>query len=696
MPATRLRLSQLVTAFGLLFMAILQTAIAQDSVQVRSPDGEIVVTVSDDGGRAQYKIDYRGETVIASSRLGMLFEKQHGFDRDLSIAGIATASYDETWEQPWGERRFVRDHHNELLVTFASTDGPVREMQVRFRVFDDGVGFRYEIAKQRRLGKVNIIDELTEFSIDGKSTAWWIPTRGWNRYEYLYQTTAAQDIAGAHTPVTFRTPSGVHMSIHEAALVDYSGMSLKQSRPGRFKADLAPWSDGVLVKTKTPFVTPWRTIQIAPDAVGLLNSDLILNLNEPNKLGDVSWVEPGKYVGIWWAMHIRDRSWGTDGIHGATTEETKRYIDFAAKYGFKGVLVEGWNIGWDGDWFNNGALFKFTEAYPDFDLEAVTKYGAEKGVRLIGHHETSGDVTNYEEQLEDALDLYESVGVRTIKTGYVADGGGIERIDENGIRKYEWHDGQFMVDHHLRVVREAARRKIAINPHEPIKDTGLRRTYPNWVSREGARGQEYNAWGQPPNPPEHTAILPFTRMLSGPMDFTPGIFDLEPNKRPPLRDDMQRGDPASRVETTLAKQLALYVVLYSPIQMAADLPENYEKNLDAFQFILDVPTDWEESRALVGEIGDYIAFARKDRNSDDWYIGALTDEAARELEISLDFLDAGRPYVAEIYRDGEGADWKTHPYDMIIEQRTVTADEKMTLPLATSGGAAIRFHPASQ
>ncbi len=671
-------------------------AFAETPAQTTSPNGDIIVTVADENGRASYSISYKGETVLASSRLGLIFEDQHGFDRDLAIASVETSAKDETWEQPWGERRLVRDNHNEMLVTFASVAGPERRMNVRFRVFNDGVGFRYEIPKQRRLGKVNIIDELTEFAVDEQSTTWWIPTRGWNRYEYLYETSAASEVSNAHTPITFKTPEGVHLSVHEAALVDYSGMSLKQHRPGRFKADLSPWSDGVLVKTKTPFVTPWRTIQIAPDAVGLLNSDLILNLNEPNKLGDVSWVEPGKYVGIWWAMHIRDRSWGNDTIHGATTEETKRYIDFAAKYGFMGVLVEGWNIGWDGDWFNNGELFRFAETYPDFDIEAIGVYAREKGVRLIGHHETSGDVTNYENQLDEALDLYESVGVRAVKTGYVADGGLIERIDDNGIKKYEWHDGQFMVEHHLRVVTEAAKRKVAVNPHEPVKDTGLRRTYPNWVAREGARGQEYNAWGIPPNPPEHTTILPYTRMLSGPMDFTPGIFDLEPNKRLPLRKDMPRGDPVSRVQTTLAKQLALYVVLYSPIQMAADLPENYEKNLEAFQYIVDVPTDWEDSIALAGEVGDHVVFARKDRNTEDWYIGAITDEVARQLSVPLSFLDENRAYVAQVYRDGANADWDIRPYDMIIEERAVTSDTILELPLAPGGGAAVRFFPAAQ
>ncbi len=671
-------------------------AVARAPLQVASPDGAIEITINDEAGRATYAVSFHGETVVAPSHLGLLFKDQHGFDRNLKISNASPASHDETWEQPWGERRFVHDNYNEIQVEFVATKGPVRKLTVRFRAFNDGIGFRYEVPKQKGLKTVDIIDELTEFALTSQSTVWSIPTRGWNRYEYLYRTTDIGEVEDAHTPMTLKTPSGVHMSIHEAALVNYSGMSLIQFRPGRFKADLSPWSGGVLVKTKTPFVTPWRTIQISEDAKGLLNSDLILNLNEPNKLGDVSWVETGKYIGIWWAMHIRDRSWGSDTIHGATTQETKRYIDFAAKYGFIGVLVEGWNIGWDGDWFNHGDLFKFTESYPDFDLPALGAYAQEKGVRLIGHHETSGDVTNYENQLADALDLYESVGVRAVKTGYVADGRGIERIDENGVKKYEWHDGQFMVDHHLRVVKEAAKRKIAVNPHEPIKDTGLRRTYPNWISREGARGQEYNAWGQPPNSPEHTAILPYTRMLSGPMDFTPGIFDLEPNKRPPLREDMPRGDPVSRVQTTLAKQLALYVVLYSPIQMAADLPENYENNLEAFQFILDVPTDWEDSIALSGEVGDHVVFARKDRNSDDWYVGAVTDEEARRLSVPLRFLDEGRAYVAQIYRDGANADWKTRPYEMVIEEQAVTSDTILELPLAPGGGAAVRLLPADK
>lgn len=669
---------------------------AKAEIEVASPNSDIVVTVNDKDGLATYSVTFRGELVIAPSRLGMRFSEIDGFDAGLKIAENTTSSHDETWEQPWGERRLVRDHYNELFVEFESTMGPERRLGVRFRAFDDGVGFRYEVAKQKKIRKVEIVDELTQFTVAEKSTVWSIPARRWNRYEYLYTEGKASDEIMAHTPMTLRTPSGTHLSIHEAALVDYSAMALKQTRPGRFKADLAPWSDGALVRATAPFVSPWRTIQISPDAKGLLNSSLILNLNEPNKLGDVSWVEPGKYVGVWWEMHIRDSSWGMKPLHGATTENTRRYIDFAAAHGFKGVLVEGWNIGWDDDWFGNGKVFDFTKAYPDFGLAAVADYAREKGVRLIGHHETGGAATHYERQMEDAFALYEAAGVRAVKTGYVADGGGVQRVDENGHEHFEWHDGQFMANHHLNVVKAAARHKIAINPHEPIKDTGLRRTYPNWIAREGARGQEYNAWGQPPNPPEHEAMLAFTRMLSGPMDFTPGIFDLEPNKRPPLRDDMQRSETVSRVETTLAKQLALYVVLYSPIQMAADLPENYEKRLDAFQFIVDVPTDWEESIGIDGEVGDFVTFARKARGGDDWFIGSVTDERARDVSIALDFLDDDRKYVAEIYRDGKKADWKTNPYDIVIERRDVTRADTLSLRLAPGGGAAVRLRAVAE
>nr|WP_296717899.1 glycoside hydrolase family 97 protein [Erythrobacter sp.] len=665
-----------------------------ETLELASPDGTITVTVSDDNGIANYAVSYEGDQVIAPSRLGMLFAEHHGFERGLEIAGATRAANDSTWEQPWGERRMVRDQHNELAVTFAATDGPARQVTVRFRAFDSGIGFRYELAEQAALtGEIAIVDELTQFAVGEAATMWYTPSDEFNRYEYVTRTGAAGTVDDAHTPATFRKESGIHFAIHEAALVDYSAMSLSALRPGTFEARLRSWQGGPKVNTTAPFTSPWRTIQIAQDAVGLINSDIILNLNEPNKLGDVSWVEPGKYVGIWWAMHINDRTWGSGPIHGATTAETKRYIDFAAEHGFKGVLVEGWNIGWDGDWFNNGDLFRFTEPMPDFDLAELGRYAQSKGVRLIGHHETSANIANYESQLEAAFDLYKSVGVRQVKTGYVADAGDVVRVDDKGLRRYEWHDSQVMVDHHLRVVKEAAERQISINAHEPVKDTGLRRTYPNWMTREGARGMEFNAWGTPPNPPSHVPMLAFTRMLAGPMDFTPGIFDLKPNERPPVRADIPRGDPSNRPQTTLAKQLALYVVLYSPLQMAADLPENYEARPDAFQFIKDVEADWEQSIALAGEVGEYVAFARQGRASKEWFLGAVTDESPRDLSLPLSFLEQGKQYRAQIYRDGPDAHWDTNPYAMVIEEKVVTGGDTFAVRLAASGGVAVRFIP---
>jgi len=653
-------------------------------IKVSSPNGKITVVVNDQE-HPSYQVFFNDKPIIKDSKLGIAFKQSPSFSDNFAITHSQSNQHHSTWQQPWGERKNVIDHHNEVLVTFSIARELAHTFNVRFRVFDDGIGFRYEVKSQSGLdGKIEIIDEFTEFAIPqpSKATAWWIPSRGWNRYEYLYNTTDVESIDRAHTPFTFKLDDGTHLSIHEAALVDYAGMTLNQKRPGILKADLTPWSDGILVKTSANFKTPWRTIQISKDATGLLNSDLILNLNEPNKLGDVSWVEPAKYVGIWWGMHIKTNTWGSGDIHGATTSETKRYIDFAAKHGFKGVLVEGWNIGWDGDWFNNGDVFNFSQPYDDFDIAAISKHGQSKGVRLIGHHETSGNVTNYRDQMTDAFTLYQKHGVRQVKTGYVADGGNIKRIDEDGIVRKEWHDSQFMVNEYLHSVTEAAKYQISINTHEPIKDTGLRRTYPNWISREGARGQEFNAWGTPPNPPEHTAILPFTRMLAGPMDFTPGIFDLGFNGL---------GADTNRPQTTLAKQLALYVVLYSPIQMAADLPKNYEKNLAAFQFIKDVPTDWQESKAIAGEVGDYVVFARQERDGNDWYLGGLTDEKPREIKINLTFLDDKKNYQAQIYRDGDKAQWINNPYDLIIENKTVTAKDSLTIKLATSGGVAIRF-----
>jgi len=669
---------RLIFSLASIFLA---TGVHAQSLTLTSPDGQLVVVVSDDNNQPTYQVSLNDKLLIDNSRLGLAFKQQGEYSQGFNIAKSTRSRTNTTWVQPWGEQKTIRDNHQQMTVKFGRGE---QHFSVNFKAFNDGVGFRYEVAKQPNMGEsVDIVNEYTEFVIDkgDKAHAWWIPARGWNRYEYIYSSTPLHQAAHVHTPFTVKHASGVHLSIHEAALVDYASMTLNQRRNGTLKADLTPWSDGVLVKKKAGFTTPWRTIQVAKTAIDLVNSNLILNLNEPNKLDDVSWVKPGKYVGIWWGMHIGENTWGSGDKHGATTNETIRYMDFAAENGFDGVLVEGWNIGWDGSWFHNGDVFNFAKPYDDFDLAKVAKHGKSKGVRLIGHHETSGSVTNYREQMDAAYDLYQAHGVTQIKTGYVADGGDIKRVDENGITRHEWHDGQFMVNEYLHSITEAAKRNISINTHEPIKDTGLRRTYPNWISREGARGQEFNAWGTPPNPPEHIATLAFTRMLAGPMDFTPGIFDLGFNGL----------EGVNRPQTTLAKQLALYVVLYSPIQMAADLPRNYLAKPKAFQFIKDVPTDWQQSIALDGEVGEFVAIARQQRDSQDWFVGAVSDKHARELTISLDFLTKGKQYQAQIYRDGSKANWKSNPYDMVIENKMVAASDVLTIKLATSGGVAIRF-----
>ncbi|KJZ02347.1 glycoside hydrolase family 97 protein [Pseudoalteromonas piscicida] len=673
-------------SLSLIGLSLFTTTSFAASLAVSSPDGKITFTLSDDNSQPTYQVSFNDKTIIQPSKLGFDFATAASMRDGLSITTHQRNSVDSSWQQPWGEARVIQDKYNELAVTFAKQTDKSPQYTVRVKVFDDGIGFRYEVAQNQAL---YITRELTEFAFaqSDKSTAWWIPARGWNRYEYVYNTTPLHDAPHVHTPFTLKNQDGVHISVHEAALIDYAGMTLNQRRPGTFIADLTPWSDGVAVKTNGKFNTPWRTLQIGDEATDLLNSHLILNLNEPNKLGDVSWVEPGKYIGIWWGMHINKNTWGSGDKHGATTARTKEYLSFAADHGFDGVLVEGWNIGWDGDWFFNGDVFSFTEAYADFNIDEIAKHGEKVGARLIGHHETSGNVSNYRNQMEAAFALYEKAGVRQVKTGYVADGGNIKRIDAKGNARFEWHDGQFMANEYLDNVKLAAKHKISINTHEPIKDTGLRRTYPNWIAREGARGQEFNAWGTPPNPPEHVPMLAFTRMLAGPMDFTPGIFDMGFNGL---------GDKTNRPQTTLAKQLALYVVLYSPIQMAADLPENYLAKPDAFQFIKDVPTDWEHSIALAGEVGDYVVFARKERkhkqySGNDWFLGAVTDEEAREIPITLDFLESGKTFEAQIYADGNKAEWKQNPYEMNIYRKKVTSADKLILKLAAGGGAAIRF-----
>lgn len=655
------------------------TAHAAPGPRVASPDGSIVVELAtDNDGRPSYAVSRKGQPVLSPSRLGFLLLDAPKFERNIEIVQPRTRSFDDTWEQPWGERRFIRNHYNELTVTLKEKAKPFRSYDVVFRVFDDGVGFRYRFPKQAGLEQVKIGEELTEFSLARDATAWWIPAGEWNREEYLYHRTPVQQVGDAQTPITFKFADGTHLSIHEAALVDYSGMNLTRVEDRRLKADLTPGIGEGKVVRAAPFDTPWRTLLLSDDAAGLAMSALTLNLNEPNALGDVSWVKPMKYVGVWWEMHLELKSWASGPKHGATNENVRKHIDFAAKHGFGGVLVEGWNVGWDGDWFGNGEDFSFTQSYPDFDLEALSRYARSKNVVLIGHHETSGNAAHYESQLDAAFDLYQRVGVPAVKTGYVADASQAKVTGIDGKRHYAWHEGQDMARHHMKVVTEAAKRHIAVNPHEPIKDSGLRRTYPNWITREGARGMEFSAWGQPGNPPEHEANLVFTRLLAGPMDYTPGIFGMKTRS-------------TDGIATTWAKQLSLYVVIYSPLQMAADLLENYEKNPAPFQFIKDVPVDWDDTRVLNGEVGDYVTIARKERGGPNWYLGALTDEDGRTLSVPLSFLDKDRRYTAQIYRDGDKANWKTAPQDIVIEERTVTRADTLTLKLAPGGGQAIRF-----
>lgn len=663
-------------AAGLFILGAARAEATPETLQ--SPSGALRFTIDTDAdGRPFWSLSREGGAVVNPSRLGFILGDAPKLERNFEIVDVARSSASGRWEQPWGERRFVTDRHNELLVTLREKTPLKRQLRVRVRLFDDGLGFRIEFPEQSNLKTVGIVEELTEFDLAQPGTAWWIPGGEWNRYEYLYNRTPIAEVGQAHTPITFRTDQGLHLSIHEAALVDYAGMWLRRVEGQRFKARLSPSGTGPSVVRDLPFATPWRVMLVAPDAARLYAaSDIILNLNEPSRLPDIStWFTPHKYVGVWWEMHIDKSTWATGPKLGATTENTRRYIDFAAANGFRSVLVEGWNPGWDGDWFATGDEFDFTRPTSYFDLAGLSSYGRRKGVRIMGHHETAGNIKLYEAQLAPALDLYAKLGVDSVKTGYVADAGGVQAPHGS----FQWHDGQVQSRHHLKVVEEAAKRHIAVNPHEPIKDTGLRRTWPNWVSREGARGMEYNAWGEPKNPPSHEINLIYTRMLAGPMDYTPGILSLT-------------GKGGTPIPSTMARQLALYVLIYSPIQMAADLPETYVRYPGPFQFIKDVPTDWDDTRLLAGEVGAYALIARKDRNSRDWYVGGGTDESARELDLSLDFLEKGRRYEAQIYADGQAADFRTdRRSDIAISKRVVTSADRIAVRMGPGGGLAVRF-----
>lgn len=672
---------------GLVALGSAHAAAAQGTpaATLDSPDGTMQVAVlTDSDGRARYALTRKGQLLIAPSLLGFIMTDARNMVRGFRFVDAQKSAGDSTWEQPWGERRTVRDRYTEMLVRFAQPDATKYAMNVRFRLYENGFAFRYELPEQPGLKTARIADEATEFDLVPKGKAWWITGGEWNRYEQIYQATPIDAVATAHTPITMRLDDGTHLAFHEAALVDYSAMWFKRVEGQKFRATLSPSSRGARVTRDLPFATPWRAVRIADNAAGLVENDLELNLNEPNKLGDVSWFKPAKYIGIWWGMITGKWSWAEGPNHGATTARTKQYIDFAAKHGFRGVLVEGWNPGWNGNWFGTGDDYSFTKATPDFDLKGLTDYARKKGVHLIGHHETGGNIDVYERQLDDAMKLYGSLGVDVVKTGYVADAGGIiapgDRPGEP--QRMEWHDGQRQVQHHLKVVQTAAKYRVAVNPHEPVKDTGLRRTYPNWVAREGARGMEYNAWGQFANGPDHEPTLVYTRMLSGPMDFTPGVLSL-------------KGANNVDLASTLAKQLGLYVTIYSPIQMAADYIEELQKYPRELEFIKAVPADWSESHLIAGEVGDYAVFARKDRNSADWYVGGVNDATARDVPLRLDFLDAGKRYRATIYRDGPGADYQTTArHSITIETKTFAKGDPMPIWMASGGGFAVRLTPA--
>ena len=651
-------------------------------ILVSSPDSKNQVTIASGDGGLTYSLSRAGRPLILPSVLGFEFKDTPRLRDSLRITDTTRSSHDEWWTQPWGEVARVHDHYNELAVSIEETTPPNRRFTLRVRAFNDGIGFRYEFMDRPGFSSYEMTDELTEFALADNGKAWWIPSDRprMDRSEELYSSAPVSTLDSVQTPLTLEMADGTYLVIHEANLDAYARMFLKGPRmEGRtLHAALAPMANGIKVSGGTPFMTPWRTIQVADRVTDLSPSVLGLNLNPPNAIGGTGWIHPMKYVGIWWGMHLGVNTWSSGPHHGATTANAKRYIDFAAANGFGGVLVEGWNTGWDGDWIKNRDAFSFTQAYPDYDLPEVARYAHEKGVRLIVHNETSGGIDNYERQMDSAFALYHSLGLDAIKTGYVTD------LVRNG----DSHYSQVMVKHYRHVIGMAARESIMVDVHEPMHDTGERRTWPNMMTREGSRGQEYNAWsGDGGNPPEHETILFFTRLLAGPMDYTPGIFDILERS-----SGHARRPEEARVRTTLAKQLALYVVLYSPLQMAADLPENYEGQ-PAFQFIKDVAVDWDTTRVIDARIGDYVVVARRERGGQAWFLGAITDEQARTFDVPLSFLPSGRRYVAEIYADGPNANWLDNPLPVTITRRPVTSLSRLRLVLAPGGGQAIRFRP---
>ena len=690
-----------------LFSFLVSAPFTMRAEELKSPDGNLLMRFEVNGeGTPVYELTYKRKPVIKPSRLGLEIE---GFSlrKAFTLKGVETATFDETWTPVWGEVKAIRNHYNEMTATLHQADGD-RTMVIRFRLYDDGLGFRYEFPQQKSLNYFVIKEEYSEFAMAGDHKAFWIPG-DYDTQEYDYTESRLTEIRGlmqtAITPNTSQTPfsptgvqtalmmksdDGLYINLHEAALVDYPCMSLNlDDQTLTFQSWLTPDAQGKKGYMQTPCHTPWRTVIVSDDARRILASHLTLNLNEPCKLDDVSWIRPVKYIGVWWEMSAGKSTWAytndlpsvhlgiTDytkmkpnGTHAANNEKVRRYIDFAAKHGFDQVLVEGWNIGWE-DWFGNSKdyVFDFVTPYPDFDLKALNEYAHSKGVKLMMHHETSSSVRNYERQMEKAYKLMNDYGYNAVKSGYVG----------NIIPRGEYHYGQWMVNHYLYAVKKAAEHRIMVNAHEAVRPTGLCRTYPNLIGNEAARGGEYESFGG--NKVFHTTILPFTRLMGGPMDYTPGIFETRLEKVNPGNN--------SYVHSTLARQLALYVTMYSPLQMAADLPENYERFMDAFQFIKDVAIDWDDSKYLEAEPGRYITVARKAKGTNNWFVGCTANEDGHLSNVSLDFLDPGRKYTATIYADAPTAHYEKNPQAYTIKQMKVTNKSKLTLRAASGGGYAI-------
>jgi alpha-glucosidase len=674
---------------------------------LKSPDGNFTLNVEVKDGKPYYQLDYKGKAVVKPSSLGLdLFDDKFGLTNGFSLSKSETATFDETWTPVWGEYKQIRSHYNELAVTL-NQDAAKRFIVIRFRLFNDGLGFRYEFPEQQNLNYLVVKEERTQFAMTGDHKAFWIPG-DFDTQEYDYTESKLSEIrglmkaaitgnasqtqfspTGVQTSLMMKSADGLYINLHEAALVEYSCMHLNlDDKNFVFESFLTPDVQGKKGYLLAPCTSPWRTIIISDKATDILQSTLTLNLNEPCKIEDTSWIKPVKYIGVWWEMITGKSSWAyTDvpavkletfdyskalpnGKHAANNEKVKRYIDFAAEHGFSQVLVEGWNVGWE-DWFGKSKdyVFDFVTPYPDFNVKMLQEYGRSKGIRLMMHHETSSSVRNYERHMDKAYQFMVDNGYNSVKSGYVG----------NIIPRGEHHYGQWMVNHYQYAIEKAAKYKIMVNAHEAVRPTGLCRTYPNLIGNESARGTEYESFGG--SKPFHTTILPFTRLIGGPMDYTPGIFEMDISKLNP--------ENKSHVNSTLARQLALYVTMYSPLQMAADLPENYMRFPDAFHFIKDVAIDWDETRALAAEPGDYITYARKAKGTNNWFIGTTVDENGYVSNLNFDFLDEGKQYIATIYADAPDAHFKTNPQAYQIRKVVVTKKSKLVQKCAPGGGYAI-------